>query len=148
MMAPTNMMEQLPSKKRKCLMVRKSTAPKVERTSLKNVPSNDMDTQTWSRPIKLMPLEQSNMSELIKLAKAAKAAKQARLLEEKRELEEAKAKAMNEMSIGEGTGTASTSLDVLDFETFVQNLFQSGHGSGYKQSEPAQQPEKPTLQVN
>lgn len=145
MMAPTNMEQ--PSKKRKCLMVRKSTAPKVERTSLKNVPSNDMDTQTWSRPIKLMPLEQSNMSELIKLAKAAKAAKQARLLEEKRELEEAKAKAMNEMSIGD-SGTASTSLDVLDFETFVQNLFQSGHGSGYKQSEPAQQPEKPTLQVN
>ena len=120
-MAPSSNMEQ-PSKTRKCLMVRKSTAPKVERTSLKNVPSNDMDTQTWSRPIKLMPLDQSNMTELIKLAKAAKAAKQARLLEEKREQE---ARAMNE-KIGEGT--ASTNFEVLDFETFVQKLFQSGHG--------------------
>lgn len=87
-----------------------------------------------------MPLDlQPKMSELIKLAKAAKLAKQAKLLEEKMEME---AKALNEKI---GDGKLATNLEVLDFDTFVQNLFQNGHGGYSYQSQGPQVWEASTL---
>lgn len=102
----TGNMEQQRGKK--FFMVRKSTAPKVEKISIRNVPSHETDIKR-SVPLTIPP--QPSISELIELAKAAKLAKEARLLEEKRGKEGGLLK--------EKIGEEIQMVELLDFDTFA-----------------------------
>jgi hypothetical protein len=113
---PTNMEQG--SKKKKCLMVRKITAPKVERTSIRNAQGNEPLAQSAK---KYVPLPEPCMSDLIKRAKEAlkkaRLEKEARLLKEK--IEEEEAKFLEEKTRKEEQMVLP---QVEDFETFVKTV--------------------------
>jgi hypothetical protein len=106
------------SKKRRCLMVRKITAPKVERTSIRNTQGNEPLAQSTK---KYVPLPEPCMSNLIKRAKEAlkkaRLEKEARLLKEK--IEEEEAKFLKEKTRKEEQMVLP---QVEDFETFTKTI--------------------------
>jgi hypothetical protein len=114
---PTNMEQG--SKKKKCLMVRKITAPKVERTSIRNAQGNEPLAQSAK---KYVPLPEPCMSDLIRRAKEAlkkaRLEKEARLLKEK--IEEEEAKFLEEKTRKEEQMVLP---QVEDFETFAKTVF-------------------------
>jgi hypothetical protein len=108
------------SKKRRCLMVRKITAPKVERTSIRNAQGNEPLAQSTK---KYVPLPEPCMSDLIKRAKEAlkkaRLEKEARLLKEKIVVEEEEAKLLEEKTRKDEQMVLP---QVEDFETFVKTV--------------------------
>jgi hypothetical protein len=115
---PTNMEQG--SKKKKCLMVRKITAPKVERTSIRNAQGNEPLAQSAK---KYVPLPEPCMSDLIKRAKEAlkkaRLEKEARLLKEKIVVEEEEAKRLEEKTRKDEQMVLP---QVEDFETFAKRV--------------------------